>query len=206
VNLIQTAWAAFEAEDFDRAERDFRRARLEPLLAAEARHGLVYVFARTGRFEEARAECHLLQLEAQSQNNKSSQYVALHQLGMVERMAGELETALKIFGQEQAIIASLENPPLAVSANAYEMGIICGKLERYPEARDWLALSLEQAQLSGDAIAEACAYRGLGEVAANPTMKKAMLLQSLAAFERGGDALGAAEIQDLLLEKPPMLH
>jgi tetratricopeptide (TPR) repeat protein len=199
MNLIQAAWAAFEAEQFAQAERDFRRARLEPALAAQARHGLVYVFARTGRFEEARAECHLLQLEAQSHNDKSSQYVALHQLGMVERMAGELHTALEIFRKEQAIIASLENPPLAVSANAFEQGIICGKLERYAESREWLALSLEQAQLSGDPIAEACAYRGLGEVAANPTMKKAMLMQSLAAFRRGNDALGAAEIEDLLL-------
>jgi Flp pilus assembly protein TadD len=206
VNLIQTAWAAFESEDFERAEREFRRARLEPALARQARHGLVYVFARTGRFEEARAECHLLQLEAQSHNDKSSEYVALHQLGMVERMAGQFETALEVFGKEQQIIASLENPPLAVSANAYEQGIICGKLERYAEARQWLGVALEQAQLSGDPIAEACAYRGLGEVAANPTMRKAMLMQSLAAFERGGDALGAAEIKDLLLERATLLH
>jgi tetratricopeptide (TPR) repeat protein len=202
MNLIQAAWAAFEAENFAQAERDFRRARLESALATQARHGLVYVFARTGRFEEARAECHLLQLEAQSHNDKSSEYVALHQLGMVERMAGEWQTALEIFKREQAVIASLENPPLAVSANAYEQGIICGKLERYPEAREWLALALEQAQLSGDPIAEACAYRGLGEVAANAVMRKAMLLQSLAAFQRGGDTLGAAEIEDLLQQKP----
>jgi Flp pilus assembly protein TadD len=206
MNLIQTAWAAFESEDFDRAEHEFRRARLEPGLAAEARHGLVYVFARTGRFEEARAECHLLQLEAQSQNNKSSEYVALHQLGMVERMAGQLETALGVFQKEQRMIQLLENPPLAVSANAYEQGIIYGKLERFDEARQWLLVSLEQAQLSGDPIAEACAYRGLGEVAANPTMRKAMLMQSLAAFQRGGDAIGAAEIEDLLNEKPAVLH
>jgi tetratricopeptide (TPR) repeat protein len=202
MNLIQAAWAAFEAENFVQAERDFRRARFEPALAAQARHGLVYVFARTGRFEEARAECQLLQLEAQSHNDRSSEYVALHQLGMVERMAGQLQTALEIFGKEQAVIASLENPPLAVSANAYEQGIICGKLERYVEARDWLGLALEQAQLSGDPIAEACAYRGLGEVAANPTMKKAMLMQSLAAFQRGGDVIGAAEIESLLNQKP----
>jgi tetratricopeptide (TPR) repeat protein len=202
MNLIQAAWAAFEAEQFAQAERDFRRARLEPGLAAQARHGLVYVFARTGRFEEARAECHLLQLEAQSRNDKSSEYVALHQLGMVERMAGQLHTALEVFGKERAIIQLLENPPLAVSANAYEQGIICGKLERYAQAREWLALSLEQAQLAGDPIAEACAYRGLGEVAANAVMRKAMLMQSFAAFERGGDALGAAEIEELLNEKP----
>ena len=198
MNRIATAWAAFENEDFTRAEHEFRKARLEPNTAIQARHGLVYVFARTGRFDDARSECDLLRLEAQSQSDLESEYVALHQLGMVERMAEQYQTALNIFMQEAKLLAKLENPPLAVSANAYEQGIIYGKLEQFVEARQWLGVALEQAQLSGDPIAEACAYRSLGEMAANPTMKKAMLLQSKAAFERGNDALGAAEIDDLL--------
>jgi tetratricopeptide (TPR) repeat protein len=198
MNRIATAWAAFEAEDFTRAEQEFRKARFDPSTAAQARHGLVYVFARTGRFDDARSECDLLRLEAQSQSDLESEYVALHQLGMVERMAEQYQTALKIFEQEAKLLVLLENPPLAVSANAYEQGIIYGKLEQLSEARQWLSIALEQAQLCGDPIAEACAYRGLGEMAANPTMKKAMLLQSKAAFERGNDALGAAEIDDLL--------
>jgi tetratricopeptide (TPR) repeat protein len=198
MNRIATAWAAFESENFTRAEQEFRKARLEPSTATQARHGLVYVFARTGRFDDARSECDLLRLEAQSQSDLESEYVALHQLGMVERMAEDYLTALNIFMQEAKMIAQLGNPPLAVSANAYEQGIIYGKLEQLSEARQWLGVALEQAQLSGDPIAEACAYRSLGEMAANPTMKKAMLLQSKAAFERGNDALGAAEIDDLL--------
>jgi tetratricopeptide (TPR) repeat protein len=198
MNRLTKAWAAFEAEDFTRSEQEFRKARLEPSTATDARHGLVYVFARTGRFDDARSECDLLRLEAQSRSDLVLEYVALHQQGMVERMAEEYQTALKIFIAEAKIIAQLENSPLAVSANAYEQGIIYGKLEQFPEARQWLGVALEQAQLSGDPIAEACAYRGLGEIAANPTMRKAMLLQSKAAFERGHDALGAAEIEDLL--------
>jgi tetratricopeptide (TPR) repeat protein len=201
MNRLAKAWAAFEAEDFTQAEQEFRKARLEPSTANQARHGMVYVFARTGRFDQARSECDLLRLEAQSQSDLVLEYVALHQLGMVERMAEQYQTALKIFTQEALIIAKLENPPLAVSANAYEQGIIYGKLEQFTQARHWLGIALEQAQLAGDPIAEACAYRGLGEMAANATMKKAMLLQSKAAFERGNDALGAAEIEDLLEQK-----
>jgi tetratricopeptide (TPR) repeat protein len=201
MNQLARAWAAFEVEDFTRAEHEFRRARLEPEMASAARMGLVYVFARTGRFDAARSECDLLRLEAQSQNDLTREYVALHQLGMVERMAEQYQVALEIFAQEAILIARLENPPLAVSANAYEQGIIYGKLEQFKEARTWLGVALEQAQLSGDAIAEACAYRGLGEMAANATMRKAMLLQSKAAFERGQDALGAAEVEDLLAQK-----
>ncbi len=198
---LARAWAAFESEDFKRAEQEFRKARLEPSTASQARQGLVYVFARTGRFDEARSECDLLRLEAQSRLDLDLEYVALHQLGMVERMAEAYQTALKIFAQEAKIIAQLGNPPLVVSANAFEQGIIYGKLEQLQEARQWLGVALEQAQLSGDEIAQACAYRGLGEVAANPTMRKAMLLQSKAAFERGNDLLGAAEIGDLLEQK-----
>ncbi len=198
MNPLAMAWQAFELEEFARAEQLFRKARLEPVLAADARMGLVYVFARTGRFDEARDECGLLRLEAQSTGNLAAEYVALHQLGMVERMAENFVIALEIFAAEAKIILQLENPPLAVSANAYEQGMICGKLGQLEEARTWLGVALEQAQLSGDAIAEACAFRGLGELAANPTMRKAMLLQSLAAFERGEDPYGVAEIQDLL--------
>jgi tetratricopeptide (TPR) repeat protein len=195
---VTLGWMAFEAEDYTEAEREFRRARLEPSSANAARHGLVYVFAKTGRFDEARAECELLQLEAQATQNPEAEYIALHQLGMVERMAEKYITALEVFAREAEIITKLGHPPLAVSANAYEQGIIRAKLGRLEEARDWLRAALEAAQLAGDAIAEACAYRGLGEVAANDTMRLALLRQSLEAFQRGGDQIGASEIKAML--------
>jgi tetratricopeptide (TPR) repeat protein len=195
---VTLGWMAFEAEDYVAAEREFRRARLEPNTATAARHGLVYVFAKTGRFEEARAECDLLQLEARATQNPEAEYIALHQLGMVERMAENYVTALEIFMREADLIAKLDHPPLAVSANAYEQGILRAKLGQLAEARDWLGTALEAAQLAGDAIAEACAYRGLSEVAANDTMRLAFLRQSLGAFERSDDAIGASEIRAML--------
>ena len=66
------------------------------------------------------------------------------------------------------------------------------------DARDWLRTALEAGQLSGDAVAEACALRALGEIAANETMRKALLVQSVAAFERAGDELGALEVRAML--------
>jgi tetratricopeptide (TPR) repeat protein len=163
--------------------------------------GLVYVYARTGRFDEARDECRSLQLEAQSNGDRHGEYVALHQLGMVERMAGQLELALEVFRVERVLIAALESPPLAVSANAYEQGILHAKLGRLEEGRQWLQTALEAGQLSGDAVAEACALRGLGELAANDTMRRALFVQSIAAFERAGDEIGALEVR-ALLESP----
>jgi tetratricopeptide (TPR) repeat protein len=160
-----------------------------------ARMGLVYVYARTGRFDEARDECRSLQLEASANNDPHGEYIAVHQLGMVERMAGQFERALEVFGAERVLIAQLESPPLAVSANAYEQGILHAKLGRLEAARDWLQTALEAGVLSGDATAEACALRGLGEIAANDTMRKALFLQSIAAFERAGDEIGALEVK-----------
>jgi tetratricopeptide (TPR) repeat protein len=192
---LEAAWAAFEREEFSSAESLFRSARYDLETANAARMGLVYVFARTGRFDEARDECRSLQLEAQATGDRQLEYVAWHQLGMVERMAGEFSVALEA---ERVLIALLEDPPLAVSANAYEQGILRAKLGRVDEARDWLRTALEAGQLSGDAVAEACALRALGEIAANETMRKALLVQSVAAFERAGDEIGALEVRAIL--------
>ncbi len=195
---IGAAWQAFEAEDFTRAETLFRSARSDPQRMNAARGGLIFVFVRTGRFDEARDECHSLQLEAQAGSNLEAEYTALHQLGIVERLAGDLEAALRVFSAEQNLILRLESPPLAVSANAFEQGIINARLGRFETARDLLQVSLEASQLCGDAMAEACALRGLGEIAGNQTMRRALLVQSAAAFERAGDETGALEVKAML--------
>jgi hypothetical protein len=195
---LARGWAAFEAEDFVASERFFRRARNEVSTMNEARVGLIFVFVRTGRFDLARDECHSMRLEAQALGDLQAEYAAVHQFGIVERLAGDLEAALTIFAEERELIARLESPPLAVSANAFEEGILRARLGDLDGGRDWLRISLEAAQLVGDATAEACALRGLGEIAANGTMRKALLVQSAAAFERAGDDLAVQEVRALL--------
>ena len=195
---LARGWAAFEAEDFAASERFFRRARSEPASMNEARVGLIFVFVRTGRFELARDECHSMRLEAQALEDLQAEYAALHQLGIVERLAGSLEAALSVFAEERVLIARLESPPLAVSANAFEEGIIRARLGDLDGATHWLRIALESAQLAGDVTAEACALRGLGEIAANLTMRKALLMQSAAAFERAGDRFAVQEVRALL--------
>ena len=201
MNELAAAWAAFHNEDFEAAEEAFWQSDSSPAVTREARGGLVYVYARTGRFEEARDLCEALQLEAVALGDLALEYAALHQLGIVERLAGQFETALEVFALERTVIARLSQPPLAVCANAFETGVLHAKLGRLEIGRDWLRIALEAAQLSGDLGAQASVLRALGEVAVNPTMRRALLLQSHAAFVEHGDGDSALEVK-ALLEQP----
>ncbi len=198
---LEQAWAAFHNEDFEVAEEAFWQCDATPAITREARGGLVFVYARTGRFEEAREGCEALRLEAVALEDSALEYAALHQLGIVERLAGQLETALEVFAQERTVIARLSQPPLAVCANAFESGVLHAKLGRLEIGRDWLRIALESAQLSGDLGAQASVLRALGEVAANVTMRRALLTQSHTAFLEAGDEPSALEVK-ALLEQP----
>ncbi len=197
---LERAWDAFHREDFEAAEHLFRQCNRTTQEAREARSGLVYVYARTGRFEEARDACESLHLEALAVEDAGLEYAALHQLGIVERLEGNFARALEVFAQERAVIARLGQPPLPVCANAFETGVLHGKLGQVDAARDWLRIALEAAQLAGDAGAEGSCLRALGELAANVTMRRALYVQSAMAFERAGDEESALEVQ-MLVEK-----
>ena len=201
MNELTAAWAAFHSEDFEAAEEAFWQSDATPDVTREARGGLVYVYARTGRFEEARDLCEALRLEAVALGDWALEYAALHQLGIVERLAGQFETALEVFALERTVIARLSQPPLAVCANAFESGVLHAKLGRLSVGRDWLRIALESAQLCGDLGAQASVLRALGEVAANVTMRRALLTQSFAAFLEAGDEPSALEVKTLL-EQP----
>ena len=201
MNELATAWAAFHAEDFEAAEEAFWQSDGTPSVTREARGGLIYVYARTGRFEEARDLCEALRLEAVALGDLALEYAALHQLGIVERLAGQFETALEVFAQERTVIARVSQPPLAVCANAFESGVLHAKLGRTEVGRDWLRIALESAQLTGDLGAQASVLRALGEVAANVTMRRALLTQSRATFLGAGDRDSALEVE-ALLEQP----
>ncbi len=201
MNKLAAAWAAFHSEDFEAAEEAFWQSDATPDITREARGGLVYVYARTGRSEEARDGCEALRLEALALGDSALEYAALHQLGIVERLSGQFETALEVFASERTVIASLGQPPLARCANAFESGVLHAKLGRIEIGRDWLRIALEAAQLSGDLGAQASVLRALGEVAGNVTMRRALLTQSHAAFLHAGDELAALEVK-ALLEQP----
>ena len=63
--------------------------------------------------------------------------------------------------------------------------------------------SLKQALQTDDLIAQACAYRGLGEIysAENSEKSQENFLQAIELFEKAGDQVGAQEVKDLLNKK-----
>jgi tetratricopeptide (TPR) repeat protein len=197
VTPLERAWNAFHSEDFEAAENLFRQCNATTEEAREARSGLVYVYARTGRFEEARDSSESLRLEGIALGDAGLEYAALHQLGIVERLAGQWKRALEVFADERAVIVRLGQPPLPLCANAFETGILHGKLGDVDAARDWLRVALEAAGLAGDAGAEGSCLRALGELAANATMRRALFTQSAMAFERAGDEDSALEVRML---------
>ena len=67
----------------------------------------------------------------------------------------------------------------------------------------YMEQSLKQALQTDDLIAQACSYRGLGEIysAENSEKSQENFLQAIELFEKAGDQIGAQEVKDLLNKK-----
>ena len=104
---VARAWALMEEGRFKEVE-----ALLQGEPSPEARFALGYALAFQGRHAEALALYRGLYEETGSHR-------AVHQVGMVLRMAGRLEEALAVFEEEARL---LPPDPLARSTNLYERG------------------------------------------------------------------------------------
>ena len=170
MNLTDTlnlAWAAFEREEYVGSERTFRDLLAMPALTIserqQARFGLGYALAFLQQFEEARNLFDPLRPEARAGGDPGAEHRALHQVGMVERLAGNWGAAQDCFERERDLIAHLGNGDLAVAINAYELGLTSLKLGQTEQAKAWPDLSLNRAERTDDLIAVGCAHRGLGD-------------------------------------------
>ncbi len=166
-NAMTRAWAAFEREDWTQAEALYREILGDTALTSaeqqEARFCLGYVLAHADHFNEAREIFASLRQEAATRGDLAFEHVALHQVGMVERMAGHWQAAQDCFERERELIVRLGNADLAVAVNAYELGTAAQHLGQQAEAKAWLDLSLTCAERTDDLIAVGCAHRGLGD-------------------------------------------
>ncbi len=164
---VSQAWADFEHDDYTKAEQGFRRILDLPELADEdqqqARYGLGYALTFSQQYEEARSLFLELQQESANRHDPGAQHRALHQVGMVERMAGNWPAAQETFEKERDLIALIGNADLAVAVNAYELGLVALHMGQSDRARAWLDLSLACAERTQDLICVGCAHRGLGD-------------------------------------------
>lgn len=167
MDRLNHAWELFTSEHVEEAGQMFQEVLANPGTSDEqgrhARFGLGYCLAFTNHFAEARAEFAGLREDAQMSGDCHAEHRALHQVGMVERMAGNWAAAQTCFEEEQGLIASLGNQDLPVSVNAYELAQIALYFNQPDPAKSWLETCLNSAIRSKDMVAVGCAYRGLGE-------------------------------------------
>ncbi|MEL7434198.1 MAG: tetratricopeptide repeat protein [Chloroflexota bacterium] len=199
---INEAFQAFDTGNFDSAEAQYQ-ALLETLAPEDADkrnsvlHMLGFVYAQQGKYAEARAS-YLGLLDIATEN--TAKHIIYHQLGMVERMAGEdYAQALVYLVEESALLT--ETMLAQRSANHYEIGHVMMLMgdtdmatQQFQEARDL-------AQSAKDAVCLACAYRGLGDVAkqaGDVDSAKTHYKASKVQFMQAGDTIGASEIDTRL--------
>ena len=139
-----------------------------------------------------------------SSQDKENEHIGYHQLAMVYREMNEFQTALFYIEREQKIIEeAFTEDTLKSSVNNYEQGYLRLKLGKVAEAFMYMEQSLKQVLQTDDLIAQACAYRGLGEIGSiqNPEESHENFLQAIALFEKSGDQIGAQEVRNLLNNK-----
>ena len=139
-----------------------------------------------------------------SSQDKENEHIGYHQLAMVYREMNEFQTALFYIEREQKVIEeAFTEDTLKSSVNNYEQGYLRLKFGKVAEALMYMEQSLKQALQTDDLIAQACAYRGLGEIGSiqNPEESHENFLQAIVLFEKAGDQIGAQEVRKLLNNK-----
>lgn len=143
---------------------------------------------------------------ARKQNQVEFLHIGLHQLAMVYREAGKFKEALELIEEEKKVLDKHFKADLLINAvNNYEQGFLRLKLGKLDEALQYMQLSLKQALATEDLIAQACAYRGLGDIyltlkqidRSSTNYHKARDL-----FEKAEDEIGIKEVKVKIGELP----
>ena len=132
--------------------------------------------------------------------NRTKSHKALHQVGYVERSAGNIETALSIYENESKLITS--NDHVALGANLYELSY-CNFLKGNNERalhffHNYELINFEEPDL----IERACFYRLKGDLLAGSDVESAKVayMKSEEYFKEANDDIGSLEIISRLLD------
>ena len=142
----------------------------------QAVHGLGFVKSELGQYEAA-SDLYLTLLKLSvDEQDREAEAIAYHQLGMVERMAGQTEKASHYFEEELAILhAHFPQWELGYSANYYEQGMLYMQQQQWEKAYRMMMEALHYANKSLDQVAIGCAYRGLGDACRQTNRSKEAL-------------------------------
>ena len=135
-----------------------------------------------------------------TEKDRENEHIAYHQLAMVYREMNDFQTALSYIEKEREVIEQdFSGDSLKNSVNDYEQGYLRLKLGEIFEAKTYMQQSLDSALKTDDLIAQACAYRGLGEIYQKLDSSKShdYFSQAIQLFDKAGDEIGAEEVRDL---------
>ena len=139
-----------------------------------------------------------------SSQDKENEHIGYHQLAMVYREMNDYQTALSYIEKEREVIEQdFSGDSLKYSVNDYEQGYLRLKLGQLVEAEFYMQQSLDSALKTDDLIAQACAYRGLGEIYRKLDSSKSYdyFSHAIKLFDKAGDEIGADEVRDLIVNK-----
>jgi tetratricopeptide (TPR) repeat protein len=190
------AWAACDRKEYAVAAELW-----EQLIASSSnearrdacRHGYGYALVGLRRYDEARAIWRQLY-------EKTGSHIYIHQLGMVEREAGEYAKAAELFLKERSMLP--DDDDLAKAANLYEQGLIESLIGNQEAAMTFAKECLALSMATEDKIMHGCAYRLLADLSRDDRSDKALNYynKSRKAFEEAGDRIACREIDDSLKE------
>lgn len=160
--------------------------------------GLIYVESFLEKYDEARKYAEIL---VKISNSDEERHVAIHQYGMVERMAGNYSDAKALFQQEAKLInMAFPNNDVILSANFYEQAYVELKIGNINLAEEIMKLSLEHAIKAKDSICIGCAYRGMGEIVnvrGSAVLAMQWFNKAIEAFSDAGDLIAVEEVKAL---------
>ncbi|MFC6590902.1 tol-pal system YbgF family protein [Deinococcus lacus] len=169
-----------------------------------ARHWLGYAYVELARYDEARDLYRRLLEEAQAAGDPGA-HRFLHQLGMVERCAGQVAAALRLFEAERAELARQGLGALERAVNGYELAVCLHALGEQRPAHAALAAAFADAQEADDPMTLGCLWRASGDFACaeegDGERAHDAYTNARTAFEQAGDALAAAEMTARLAGK-----
>jgi tetratricopeptide (TPR) repeat protein len=192
----ENAWKAYDQKDFDVAAKLWEqliRTASSDMERDSFRYDYGYTLVGLKRFDEARSIYEQLY-------EKISSHIYIHQIGMVEREAGNYVMAAELFKQEQTMLAIEDN--LAIAANLYEQALIESLIGELSLAFDLANQCLVVSMTTEDKIMHGCAYRLLGDLLRLDFPDKARIhyYKSRKSFEDAGDQIACGEIDQRVNE------
>lgn len=200
---LAEAWRLFDIGEYVASEEIYRECLKEVNendydSYASVLMGLIYTQSFLEKYDNAKNYAkQLIELAP----NEEELHIALHQAGMVERMGGNFDDALKLFLQEEEVIhKAFPTDDLRIAANLYEQAYVNMKKSALALAEDIMMRSLKYAKTSGDAMCIGCAYRGLGEIMnlrGRDELAQEYFGQAIEAFKVAGDMIAVEEVEKM---------